>query len=259
MSDDAVPALSGLGKVWTALTRQGYALTDDKELGLAEKFRENFVQTYFNDRVLRHDDGDWPVDRQRARDVVRYQWHADDLRLWEYETITITNRADIPGERDHSRVMLLSDQQADELIRAFLSLVPPQRRQPDGTFGINLFRTFTNVVTAPHQDNEEFCILYVLDKVGGGAESYLYRTADATSDGQPTAEPVFRRQLSPGQILIFDDQLFKHGATPLEPPPGAKAKRDALICTVDYRSTYLDKHSEDSDGLVGTQSTYPRG
>ena len=73
-----------------------------------------------------------------------------------------------------------------------LQLVPPKRRQPDGTFGVNLFRTFTNVVTTPHRDNEEFVIIYVLDRVGEGAETYLYTPADATEDGQVMASPVLR-------------------------------------------------------------------
>ena len=241
MSDDSGPMLHGHSEIWAALVRDGHALTDDKEVGLAPKFRENFVGTYFTDRVLRRDPGDWPVDRQRARDVVRYQWYGDELTLREHEEITITNRAGIPGRRDHARVKLLSDPQAEELVRAFLSLVPPGRRLNDGTFGINLFRTFTDVVTTPHSDYEEFVILYVLDRVGQGAESYLYRASDVASNGQPSAGPVFTQQLDPGQILIFEDRLFKHGATPLEPPHGGKAKRDALVCTIDYESTYLHR------------------
>src|SRR5262252_813329 len=160
--------LHGRSEVWTALVRDGYALTDDEEVGLATKFRENFAQTYFTDRVLRHDPGDWPVDRQRARDVVRYLWHGDKLTLREHEEITITDRAGIPGKRDHARVMLLNDPQAEELVHAFLSL-------------------------------------YVLDRVGEGAESYLYREADVPSGGHPNAKTIFRHQLAPGQILIFED------------------------------------------------------
>ena len=248
MSDDSGPMLHGRSEVWTALVRDGYALTDDEEVGLATKFRENFAQTYFIDRVLRHDPGDWPVDRQRARDVVRYLWHGDKLTLREHEEITITDRAGIPGKRDHARVMLLNDPQAEELVHAFLSLVPPDRRQNDGTFGINLFRTFTDVVTTPHSDHEEFVILYVLDRVGEGAESYLYREADVPSGGHPNAKPIFRHQLAPGQILIFEDGLFKHGTTPLEPLHGEKAKRDALVCTVDYGSTYLGRRQNEVGG-----------
>jgi hypothetical protein len=57
------------------------------------------------------------------------------------------------------------------------------------------------------------------------------------------ARPVLRQQLNPGDIIIFEDALFKHGATPLVNPDGGATKRDALICTVDYRSTYLETAS----------------
>lgn len=55
----------------------------------------------------------------------------------------------------------------------------------------------------------------------------------------PTAGKVFKHQLSPGEIIIFDDLRFKHGATPLEDPPGGIAQRDVLVCTVDDPKTYL--------------------
>jgi hypothetical protein len=240
VSDDSPGTVSAeLDTVWAALASQGYALTDDQKIGLPEKIRENFGQTYFNDSMLRHDDGDWPADRQRARDVIRYQWRDDALQLREHETITITDRAGIPGERDHSRVRLLADPQAAELAHVFLHLVPAARRRPDGTFGVNLFRTFTSVVTTPHHDHEEFVIIYVLNRLGNGAETYLYHPGDIRGDGRPAAQPVLRRQLNPGEILIFEDSLFKHGTTPLEDPQGGTAMRDALVCTVDDLSTYL--------------------
>ena len=137
------------------------------------------------------------------------------------------------------RVMFLGDPQAKELIRTFLSLVPPERRQSEGTFGVNLFRTFTNVVTTPHSDEEQFCIFYIIDRVGDGAKTYLYKPGDVTEQGEPIAEPVLRHQLNPGEIIIFEDKLFKHGATPLEAPYGVTAMRDAVVCTVDYQETYL--------------------
>jgi 2OG-Fe dioxygenase len=240
VSDSSVrPAPAGLNDIWASLRVQGYALTDDASIGLPEKFRENFGQTYFNDRVLRHDEGDSPVDRQRARDVIQYEWREDVLELREHETITITDRADIPGKREHSRIELLTDAEGENLVRAFLELVPPERRQADGTFGVNLFRTFTNVVTKPHHDNEEFIILYILNRIGDGAETYLYNPGDVSEDGKPTADPVLTHQLNPGDIIIFEDERFKHGATPLEAPPDGHAMRDALVCTVDYRDSYL--------------------
>jgi len=230
---------AGLADIWKSVSSRGYALTNEAAIGLAKSFRKDFREEYFKNRVLRHDDGDWPKDRKRARDVIEYEWRGDGLHLREHETITITDRADIKGKREHKRVWLLDDPHAEQFVRTFLSLVPPGRRQARGTFGVNLFRTFTNVVTKPHHDDEQFVMLYVLDRKGGGAESYLYHPWDVTDNGEPTAEPHLRHQLNPGEILMFEDRRFKHGATPLEAPRGESAVRDALVCTVDYPETYL--------------------
>lgn len=242
MSDaSARTAAAGLDDIWGALASQGYAVTDEAAVGLPESFRESFRDTYFNERTLRHDEGDQPVDRQRARDVIRYRWRDGDVRLDEHKTITITDRANIPGKRDHSRVKLLRDPQAKAMVSALLRLVPPDQRRPDGTFGVNLFRTFTNVVSKLHRDHEQFVVTYVLDRAGGGAETSLYEPGDVTEDGEAVAgaKPVLQRQLNPGDIIIFDDDRFRHGASPLEAAPGEMTRRDALVCTVDYRETYL--------------------
>jgi hypothetical protein len=227
--------------IWASLTKDHYVLLDDKMIGLPNNFRESFRTRYFNDQTLRHDEGDWPVDRKRARDVVGYEWRDGRLHLREHDAITLTNRAGILGKREHARVWLLDDPEAEKFVRTFLGLVPPGRRQREGTFGVNLFRTFTNVVTKPHHDDEEFVMLYVLDRTGGGGESYLYRPQDVTDAGETTAEPVRRHQLNPGEILIFEDKHFKHGATPLEPLPDGTARRDVLVCTIDHRGTYLEE------------------
>jgi 2OG-Fe dioxygenase len=243
--------------VWAALASNGYALTDDDTIGLPKKFRINFHQTYFNDFTLRHDEGDFPVDRKRARDVIRYWWRGARLDLREHDTITITNRAGIEGKRDHRRIELLPDREAEKMVRVFLSLVPPALRQSEGTFGVNLFRTFTDVVSGPHRDYERFVILYILDRVGDGAESYMYRPEDVTHEGQPVGDPVFWQQLNPGQVLILDDERFLHGASPLIPPPGeGTGRRDAVVCTVDYRDTYLGATVE-SYGQHEHQSSRP--
>jgi hypothetical protein len=222
-----------------ALARDGYALTSDCAIGLSDDFRERFRRAYFNPETLHHDEGDWPVDRLRARDVIRYQWCDDELRLQRHDTITITDRADIPGERDHSRVELADDEMARKLIRAFLDLVPKGRRQADSTFGINLFRTFSNVVTKPHHDGEEFIIIYVVDRVGDGAESRLYLPEDVDGEGKVTGAPVLKHQLNPGDLIIFEDSKFKHDASPLIPLADGSRQRDAVVCTVDYHDTYL--------------------
>jgi hypothetical protein len=239
MSDETGNHVSaGHERAWADLAARGCALTSDHGIGLPEKFRQNFRDAYFNTWTLQHDEGDWPIDRQRARDVIRYRWRGTDLNLHRHESITITDRADIPGKREHSRVELLHDAQAVEMIRAFLSLVPPGRRQPDGTFGINLFRTFTNVVTKPHHDNEEFIILYVIDRIGDGAITRLYHPNAVSEEGPATGPAVLEQQLNPGDIMIFEDRRYQHDASPLVSPPDASARRDALVCTVDYPGTY---------------------
>jgi 2OG-Fe dioxygenase len=241
VSADLSPAVPvDVDGVRARLTEDHYVLLNDKMIGLPSNFRESFHRRYFNDCTLRHDEGDLPADRKRARDVVGYEWRDGHLHLREHDAITLIDRAGIPGKREHSRVWLLDDPEAEKFVRTFLSLVPPERRRSKGTFGINLFRTYSKVVTKPHNDDEEFVMLYVLDRIGSGAESYLYRPEDVDEDGRPTAEPLARHQLNPGEILVFEDRLFKHGATPLEPPADGEARRDVLVCTVDYRTTYLE-------------------
>lgn len=218
---------------------EGYALTSEQDIGLPPDCAKYLQATYFDGGQLRCDEGDRPRDRERARDVIRYEWKDGELTLEEYETIAIRDRSGIKGERIHKRIELLKDDLFEALLRVFLSLVPEGRLEPQGTFGVNLFRTHTDVVTKPHRDEEKFIMLYVLGREGDGAESYLYRHDRHTMNSAEDGELVFWKQLNAGDLLIFDDERFKHGATPLTPPPGGRAKRDVLVCTVDYPTTYL--------------------
>jgi hypothetical protein len=240
VESNLIPAQE-LRRVHEHVTKHGYALTTEWDIGLPLKCGKNLRETYFDGGQLRCDKGDRPDDRERARDVILYEWNGDELTLEEYETIAIWDRSGIKGERIHKRIELLYDRQARDLIETFLSLVPADRRQPRGTFGINLFRTHTKVVTKPHQDEEEFIILYVLDREGDGAESYLYKYDEQETGAADVSEPVLQKQLNPGDLMIFEDSRFKHGATPLEPLPGRRAKRDVLVCTVDFPTSYLQR------------------
>jgi hypothetical protein len=232
--------MSEMARVHSEVSGRGYATTTEWDIGLPEKCAWEFLKNYFNNGELRHDPGDFPVDRERARDVILYEWHGDELTLEEHETIVIRDRSGIKGDRLHKRIELLQDPVARQLIETFIRMVPEDRRRSRGTFGVNMFRTHTDVVTQPHQDDEEFIFLYVLDRDGGGAESYLY---DNDGTGRPGiadgAEPLMWQQLNPGELMIFEDARFKHGATPLVPPETGQAKRDVLVCTIDYPSTYL--------------------
>ncbi|PXY35036.1 hypothetical protein BAY59_06095 [Prauserella coralliicola] len=214
------------------LSTDGYVVLSESEFGFSAEDRAHLHRAFFHSGVLRRYEKDLPVDRERARDVVRFEWAGTELRLSEHDTITIENRGERPEAREYGRVEVLADGLFETWIRKALALLPEHWRDPRGTFGVNLFRTFTNVVTKPHQDGERFIFIYVVDKVGHGAETWLY------GPGEDDHEPIFRGTLSPGDLMVFEDARFRHTVTPLENPPGGAARRDALVCTVNYAHTY---------------------
>ncbi|MGH9644077.1 MAG: 2OG-Fe dioxygenase family protein [Terriglobales bacterium] len=217
--------------IWECLLDCGYALVPDRRIGFGAEFREHVIQTYFTESILRHDIHD-VLDRERVRDVMRYERSGDSLRLTEHETIMVKDREDHLLDREYARVELLHDARMVEWIGVALSLVPPAQRNSRGTFSANLLRTHTAVVPGgPHQDGKEFVLIYVLDKLGGGAETQLYRI-DSPGDA------AFSEILRPGDMIVFRDELFRHGTTPLIAPPGGTAHRDAMVCTVNYPDEY---------------------
>ncbi|GAA0900273.1 2OG-Fe dioxygenase family protein [Virgisporangium ochraceum] len=230
---EVLPRVSArpLSAVWESLAKNDFALVTDARLGLPAELRPYMARRFFSDGVLEADHPGVHKDRERARDVVRYHWSGDRLTLREHDETEIRNRSGFMGTRTVNRVTLLTYPLMDLWIRTVLSAVPPYLRQERGTFGINFFRTRTTVVAGPHQDDEEFVVIYVVDKVGGGAESTLHRFNDPD-------EVVFRRTLEPGDLLIFRDQAFLHSASPLVAAGTTGARRDAVVCTVDYHDTY---------------------
>lgn len=231
--DVTLPTVSPqtLGLIHKKLREDGYALTNDADLGLGKLVREHIHGTYFTNEYLRRYPFDIPADRERARDVVRYGWSGDGVVLTEHDTVAIEGRGDQRFRREFERVELLADDHFRSWIATALSLVPTDRRLPRGTFGVNLFRTHTQVVTKPHQDEEEYILIYVLERVGSGAESELHRIG--------SAEIEHRSTLEPGDLIIFRDDDFKHTALPIvRPADGREAHRDALVCTVNYPHTY---------------------
>ena len=214
------------------LGNDGYLVVSDDELGLpGARLRDHLLRTYFTPDVLRCYPGDVPADRERARDVVEYAWHDGVPVLAEHPEIAIEGRGGRPERREYARTPVVHDPLFASWIRAALGLVPVHRRRPRGTFGVNIFRTFTNVVTRPHADGEEFVFVYVVDRQGSGAETTLFRP-------EAPGTPLHSQRLEPGQLIVFEDARFLHTASPLVDPPGGRARRDALVCTVDYRETY---------------------
>ena len=231
---------SELRRVWERLADEGYALTTEWDIGLPPRIGRDLRETYYDGGQLRSDIEDNGT-RESARDVIIYEWTNDGLWLEEYATITIADRSRIKGERIHKRIVILQDLAFKNLVEQFLSLVPPDRRQNKGTFGVDFARTYSCPVTKPHRHDEEFIIIYVLERIGDGAETYLYRWDNARHGDKDDGEQVLWKQLNAGDILIFDDSQFKHGTTPLQSLPGETAMRDTLVCTVDYPTTYLER------------------
>jgi 2OG-Fe dioxygenase len=219
--------------IWKNLSIEGYTITHEHALGLGSGFRERIRPRYFNEKILRRYDFDMPADRERARDVIDYRWRGDKVELSEHSTVAIEDRGGHPGRREFDRVELLVDEDFACFTRTALGLIPPYRRAEKGTFGVNLFRTYTNVVTRPHQDQEQFIFVYVVDKLGGGAETLLYT-------GALNDTVVHQQTLEPGDLLVFEDARFRHSTTPLTPAADGGAYRDALVCTVDYPLTYSE-------------------
>jgi hypothetical protein len=210
------------------LERDGYAVVKDRDLGLGAAHREHISTAFFTKHVLRRYPDDIPADRLRARDVVRYDWVGEEIKLEEYHTVAIEGRGEYAGRRDFDRVDVLFDSVLRHLICEVLRLVP--KGEESGTFGINFFRTFTDVVTKPHQDGEEYIVIYVVDKIGGGARTQLFALGDETV--------VFEQELRPGELIIFRDDRFRHSATPLLGAESGSTQRDAMVCTVNYPDTY---------------------
>ncbi|MFD9700844.1 2OG-Fe dioxygenase family protein [Lentzea sp. NPDC059081] len=210
------------------LSAEGFVVTNDRELGMVEVFREKFHQTYFTDEHLRSYEGDIPADRLRARDVLRYDRIGGEIAIKGHHDIGIEGRGEHAGRREFVRTDLAADEHFVDWVKAILSVVPEQDQQVRGTFGVNLFRTRSKVVTRPHRDGEQYIIVYVVDKNCDGGETMLH-------DG--TGDVLFRGTLVPGDLIIFRDEDFLHSVTELEAING-ECRRDALVCTVNYSDTY---------------------
>ncbi|MGH3877378.1 MAG: 2OG-Fe dioxygenase family protein [Actinophytocola sp.] len=212
------------------LDRLGYLIATDFELGVP--FGAHLADNFFTSQHLRRYDGDMPIDRLRARDVVRYQRFGDDIDLTEHDTVDLPDRDNPTRVRQFDQTKVLKDEKFVALVTTLLNLVPEERRNSTGTFGINMFRTFTDVVTKPHHDDEEYVIVYVVAKTAkGGRTQLLHKYRD---------EIVLEQELQPGQLIMFRDDIFRHGTSRLETPTEMCAHRDALICTVDYPTNHRD-------------------
>jgi hypothetical protein len=149
--------------------------------------------------------------KQHARDVIGYD-RPKGVALHECESI-----AHVDGTDDYSRFRLLDlDARISLAAWRILGLVPPQLRRDTGRISADYFRYSPGTASAAHQDGfGDLVVIWVLDRNGDGAESFL-----TTLDGRD----VMRAPVPAGGVLIFRDEMFLHGVTPLK-----SGHRDALI------------------------------
>jgi hypothetical protein len=217
----------------------GYVILLDTDLDFALKDRAQ-INDQYNENVLQNDMPNvYPVDRLRGRDVIRYiRLEEDSLRLAEHDVITIKTPGSTIGNhphevtREYARLFTLDKPGFAELIKGLLRTIPREERQAQGTVGVNLFKTFSDVVSGPHQDGVQFVGIYIPDKNCNGAETTLVFKDNPD-------KVILRKILEPGELLIFRDKDFLHNVSPLESPKDGSPKyRNALILTVDYAGAY---------------------
>lgn len=228
-------SLEWISRVWTSLDTNGYILITDNDISPGAELRLHMIESYFDRNGLEEDLPEVHSNRDRARDVIRYKWHQDYILLSEHDSVEMTARSGYAGTRSPKRIRLLEDPLVARWVSVILHLVPPHQRYLQGTFGVNLLRTRHKIVSGPHQDDENICVVYVLDKVGSGAQTRLH----------PVDNPSYveyAATLQPGDIFLFQDSRFLHDVTPLSSEDGNTCRRDVIICTVDYPSTYGVAH-----------------
>jgi hypothetical protein len=222
--------IAAIARAQSDLIEHGYAIVSENDIDGMARVRQQ-IRNYFSRGILKRPGNDTPPDRERARDVILYEWHKnfDSVRLTESENVTVRRPN---GDRDeYARVRLLEDLIGYQFAITILSLIPACWRQRCGALGVNLLRTFTDVVTSPHQERlGQFVGIWVIDKVGEGAETYLY---DYFTPGRL----VLRHVLQPGEFIMFNDELFLHSTTPLKPVNGS-AQRDAVNFIIHFPAFY---------------------
>ena len=69
-NESSVITVAELRRVHEDIATQGFALTTESDIGLPVRCAAHLRGAYFDSGQLRHDEGDYPEDRERARDVV---------------------------------------------------------------------------------------------------------------------------------------------------------------------------------------------
>lgn len=199
------PAVSVLELVHETVAAKGWIAASARSLGLPD---ERKVVAALSPALVPDPRGPGKL---HARDVVSYERAGRGI-CRECESVAHA------GIDDFSRFRLAdSTGFSGSLLAALvLDLTPVPLRKPSGLMSADYFRYSPGAGSAAHQDGfGDLVVIWVLDRSGEGGESFLQ-----TPDGRG----VMRGPLPAGSLLVFRDEMFLHGVTPM-----ASGHRDALI------------------------------
>jgi len=192
----------------------------------------------FGDDCLEPDLSELHPDRSRADAVLRFRWSGDDIDLSlgpnaardPENRQVVSYTANYARAREYRRLRALEVTELKHLIAQICRLLPSDKRLASGLLGVHALRTFGKVVLGRHRDGSsdepvDWVVSFVVSKAGSGAESQL--TLDKA--GQVL---IARAALNEGQLMVHQDSMFFHYVTPLEPQPGARALREAIVVAV---------------------------
>lgn len=199
------------------LTKNGYVLLNEMEIGLDAEVRSKITNKYFSN--LEKDNPEVHSNRLRSREVLLFNRANDQFSFKQSDSIELVNR-NYEGVRTYKRVNLLDDFDFSFLFKSLINICEPHKNI-NGSMGINLFRTYKVVTETRHRDFEDYVIIYCINKTGNGAFTQL--TKDAVGK-----EIIFEASLKAGEILVFKDEPFYHYTTPLE----SDEPRDVVIITL---------------------------
>jgi hypothetical protein len=200
-------------RVHEDVLRQGWALTSATEMGLDSAA----AKTALSPALAPDPHG---AGKMKALDVVTYERDGAHLMVAEAQSTAI---AGVPGVSARCYLVRKPDgtpgtPMGDLAARAALQMVPASLRRASGRMSATYLRYGPGAEATAHRDKfGDMVVIWVLDREGDGGESFLLT---------PSHEDVFRRSLMPGEMVIFADELFLHGVTPMR---GEGASRDALI------------------------------
>lgn len=192
------------------LLTNGFAVTSSTELGWPPP--EDFLGA-FNGYLAPDPRGPGKL---HARDVVAYVQGEPVPGLAEADSVAFHHSSGTVYD-DYSRFLLLKSRLGRPLCAGVLSLVPPGLARSHGLMSVDWFHYSPGTDSPPHQDGfGDLVVIWVLAREGEGGESFLQHL---------TGGFALHRALAPGEILVFRDELFLHGLSPLAPG----ASRDAVI------------------------------